>query len=74
MANAEIKLQDELEGLCIYQLKAGRDFANVKTYTNLIRNKIFDFAAQMRNFVYVIADIDTKECVVIDAARATLGG
>jgi len=35
--------------------------------TNPIQNKIFDFAIDMKNIFYIIADLETRKCVVIDA-------
>jgi len=46
-----------MENLYFKQLLAGRDFA-----------KDSPFAGQMENFVYLIGDLRTKECVVVDAA------
>src|SRR5437016_3556473 len=41
----------------IKQLLAGRDFARAD-----------EFAGQMANFVYVIGDEETRECMVVDPA------
>lgn len=44
-------------GIFIKQLLAGRDFARAD-----------DFAGQMANFVYLIGDEETRECLVVDPA------
>ncbi|MFL6214268.1 MAG: MBL fold metallo-hydrolase [Blastocatellia bacterium] len=44
-------------GIFVKQLLAGRDFARADR-----------FAGQMANFVYLIGDDETRECVVIDPA------
>jgi hydroxyacylglutathione hydrolase len=44
-------------GIYIKQLLAGRDFAQADV-----------FAAQMANFIYLIGDSDTRECMVVDPA------
>lgn len=66
MANAAIKLEDRDSGLFTLQLLAGRDFA-VGRSIYPIQNKIFDFATAMKNFIYLIADTESRECVVVDA-------
>ncbi|RKP24643.1 beta-lactamase-like protein, partial [Syncephalis pseudoplumigaleata] len=66
VANARIKLEDEQSGLFIRQLLAGRDYAMSKSLRP-IQNKIFEFAVAMRNFIYLIADTNTRKCVIVDA-------
>lgn len=44
-------------GVFLKQLLAGRDFARAD-----------QFAGQMANFVYVIGDTETRECMVVDPA------
>ena len=48
-----------MEKLYFRQLLAGRDFGQ--------HNPV---AAQMQNFVYLIGDAETRECVVVDPAWA----
>lgn len=50
----------------IYALEPGQDIC-LHTKTNPIQNKIFDFAIEMKNIIYIIADLETRKCVVIDA-------
>ncbi|KAI9597026.1 hypothetical protein BDF19DRAFT_435582 [Syncephalis fuscata] len=66
VANAQIKLEDQESGLFTLQLLAGRDYAVIKSLRP-IQNKIFEFAGVMRNFIYLIADRDTRDCVIVDA-------
>jgi hypothetical protein len=47
-------------------LEPGQDIC-LHTKTNPIQNKIFDFAIEMKNIIYIIADLETRKCVVIDA-------
>jgi len=44
-------------GIYVKQLLAGRDFATADS-----------FAAQMANFIYLIGDTQTRECMVVDPA------
>ncbi|CAB5386108.1 unnamed protein product [Rhizophagus irregularis] len=57
--NQDMKLE-------IYALEPGKDIC-LHTKTNPIQNKIFDFAIDMKNIIYIIADLETRKCVVIDA-------
>jgi glyoxylase-like metal-dependent hydrolase (beta-lactamase superfamily II) len=66
MTTAETKLEDARLGLFIMQLLSGREIALQKSIRP-IQNKIFEFATNMRNFIYIIADTDTRDCVVVDA-------
>jgi len=52
--------------LGIYALEPGKDIC-LHTKTNPILNKVFGIAADMKNIIYVIADLKTRKCVVIDA-------
>ncbi|CAI2189187.1 11738_t:CDS:2 [Funneliformis geosporum] len=62
-----LTLKDNQEmNLAIYALIPGRDIC-LHTITNPIQNKIFDFAKDMKNIIYIIADLDTRKCVVVDA-------
>ncbi|KAJ2308447.1 hypothetical protein IWW55_000430 [Coemansia sp. RSA 2706] len=66
---ARIMAQNDDMGLRVVQLLAGRDFAQRPRGALLhpIRTRIFEFAAAMQNYVYAIADADTRKCVVVDA-------
>ncbi|PIA12912.1 Metallo-hydrolase/oxidoreductase [Coemansia reversa NRRL 1564] len=54
-------------GLRVVQLLAGRDFARRPRGVHPIRTRIFEFAACMQNYVYAIADVDSRKCVIVDA-------
>ena len=58
-------------GLTILQLLPGRDIATDRNFLNPIQNRIYEFAKQMRNIIHVVADNDTKQCIVVDAASAS---
>ncbi|KAJ2448918.1 hypothetical protein EV183_005181 [Coemansia sp. RSA 2336] len=66
---ARIMAHNEDMGLRVVQLLAGRDFAQRPRGALLhpIRTRIFEFAVAMQNFVYLIADADTRKCIVVDA-------
>jgi hydroxyacylglutathione hydrolase len=49
-------------GIFVHQLLAGRDFARSD-----------HFAGQMANFVYLIGDEETRECMVVDPAWDVMG-
>ncbi|CAO3629585.1 unnamed protein product [Cunninghamella echinulata] len=60
--------KDNLEmGIKILQIQPGQDIALDRHFRNPIQRKIFDFAKQMKNIIYAVVDIDTKQCVLVDA-------
>ncbi|ORX81145.1 Metallo-hydrolase/oxidoreductase [Basidiobolus meristosporus CBS 931.73] len=71
-AKAKLMHEEDVEGFITIQLLAGRDIANTASY-NPIQNKIFEYAAEMRNFIYLIVDKETRECVVVDACWDATG-
>ncbi|KAI9498839.1 beta-lactamase-like protein [Zychaea mexicana] len=56
-------------GLNIVQIMPGRDIAIKRNFHKPIQNRIYEFAQVMRNIIYIVADLETKHCVVVDAAR-----
>ncbi|CAM6081866.1 unnamed protein product [Calypogeia fissa] len=58
--------QEAVDGLYFRQLLPARDFC--LSPTNIVERQIFSSAEQMQNFVYLIGDAKTRECVVVDAA------
>ncbi|KAJ1883181.1 hypothetical protein H4R99_000877 [Coemansia sp. RSA 1722] len=64
---ARILAQNEAMGLRVVQLLAGRDFAVRPKGLHPIRAAVFRFAQGMQNFVYLVADAQTRKCVVVDA-------
>jgi hypothetical protein len=56
-------------GFQVLQLIPGRDICIERSIKNPIQNRIYEFAQIMRNIIYVIVDIDTKHCIVVDAVR-----
>ncbi|KAJ2121539.1 hypothetical protein IW147_004159 [Coemansia sp. RSA 720] len=66
---ARIMAQNDEMGLRVVQLLAGRDYALRPRGPLLhpIRTRIFEFAVAMQNYVYLIADADTRKCIVVDA-------
>ncbi|KAI8388259.1 beta-lactamase-like protein [Radiomyces spectabilis] len=67
IAKAVIEKDNHSMGLSILQLIPGRDIAIERHFRNPIQNRIYEFAHFMRNIIYVVADEDTKQCVVVDA-------
>jgi glyoxylase-like metal-dependent hydrolase (beta-lactamase superfamily II) len=61
-----------IKGLSVIQLLPGRDIA-ISRRLSPIQNKINQFAIEMRNFIYIIADTDSRQCVVVDACWDTAG-
>ena len=63
---SRVKLAREgAEGFYFRQLLPGRDIA--VSPTNAVEMQIFAAAKQMQNFIYLVGDARTRECVVIDA-------
>ncbi|KAK9711273.1 hypothetical protein K7432_007957 [Basidiobolus ranarum] len=58
--------EDIEKGLMIIQLSPGKDIA-VPNAFHPIQNKIFEYAIEMRNFVYIIADVVSRLCIIVDA-------
>jgi glyoxylase-like metal-dependent hydrolase (beta-lactamase superfamily II) len=50
------------------QLLPGEDIALVKDSTSETDQEIFNMAKDMANYIYLIGDAATKECVVVDGA------
>ncbi|KAI8865502.1 Metallo-hydrolase/oxidoreductase, partial [Ramicandelaber brevisporus] len=65
-------------GMFVMGLRAGRDFALVPhgfmaNALAPVRSRVLSFAVEMRNLVWVIADVVTGQCVVIDACWDVAG-
>ncbi|KAJ8323618.1 hypothetical protein QVD99_007214 [Batrachochytrium dendrobatidis] len=61
----QVQVGDLANGLVIHQLFPGREICK-KSMMNPIQSLVFDFATKMRNFIYLIVNADTKECLVVD--------
>ncbi|KAI8922995.1 beta-lactamase-like protein [Entophlyctis helioformis] len=61
----EDRIADKAKGLAIYQLYPGRDICH-KSLMAPIQGLVFDFAMQMNNFLYIIANTDSRTCLVVD--------
>lgn len=48
------------------QLAPGKDIALGSEAKGPIEQMVFSFAKQMANFIYLVGDADTRECVVVD--------
>ncbi|KAI9102613.1 beta-lactamase-like protein [Phlyctochytrium arcticum] len=62
----KILLDDAGQGFAIHQLAPGTDLCQ-KSFMTPIQNMIFEYAVQMRNFIYIIENVASKECLVVDA-------
>ncbi|CAG8583848.1 8806_t:CDS:2 [Diversispora eburnea] len=70
IAKALVLKENEYMGLTIHTLVPGQDICISRKKSikiNPIQNKIFEFAVEMKNLIYVIVDNQSKKCVVIDA-------
>jgi len=64
-----------LAGLAVHPLLPGRDICvNKNALVTPVQTKIFDCAIDMKNIIYVVADIETRKCVVIDAVSVIFKG
>jgi glyoxylase-like metal-dependent hydrolase (beta-lactamase superfamily II) len=52
----------------VHQLLSGRDVARDRR-----GNVVHQFAAQMQNYMYVVADVSSRRCVLVDAAWDVAG-
>ncbi|KAJ1679652.1 hypothetical protein EV182_001606, partial [Spiromyces aspiralis] len=64
---ARLTTKNEAMGLRVIQLLPGRDICHKVPGLHFIRNKIYQFATSMQNYIYIIVDIDTKICIIVDA-------
>ena len=60
-------------GVYFRQLSPGRDICVSAKSGNFMESQIFNAACQMKNYVYVVGDAATRECVVIDACWDVVG-
>eukprot|EP00899_Mesostigma_viride_P002849 jgi/Mesvir1/12565/Mv18451-RA.1 len=60
------EIRDEQHGFYFRQLSPGEDFC--LQASNFIEQQVFSSAIQMKNFIYLVGDARTKECVVVDPA------
>jgi glyoxylase-like metal-dependent hydrolase (beta-lactamase superfamily II) len=54
------------ERFLFHQLLVGRDVAVPEQATGAQQRAVFNFARQMQNFMYLVGDAVTRECVVVD--------
>ncbi|TPX63717.1 hypothetical protein SpCBS45565_g06382 [Spizellomyces sp. 'palustris'] len=66
LTKTKIILKDASMGLALHQLAPGRDLCQ-KSFMTPIQNMIFEYAVQMRNFIYFVENLASKECLVVDA-------
>ncbi|KAI9273519.1 beta-lactamase-like protein [Helicostylum pulchrum] len=67
LQRALIEKDNEMMGVRIIQLVCGKDIAIQKSVLNPIQNKLFEFASHMKNIIHVIVDIESKQCILVDA-------
>lgn len=64
-----IEKDNDLMGIKIIQLVSGKDIAIAKSVLNPIQSKLYEFAAHMKNIIYVVVDTESKKCIIVDAVR-----
>lgn len=69
LQRALIEKDNEMMGVRIIQLVCGKDIAIQKSVLNPIQNKLFEFASHMKNIIHVIVDIESKQCILVDAVK-----
>jgi len=67
ISTIEILLRNEELGIKIYQLVPGYDICVKKSIFKPIQYILFSYALQMQNYIYILADVKTKQCLLIDA-------
>ncbi|KAJ3328924.1 hypothetical protein HDU76_009022 [Blyttiomyces sp. JEL0837] len=66
IARVTIHQKDASMGLVLHQLLPGRDICS-KSFLAPIQNLIFDFAVQMRNYIYFVGNAASREVMIVDA-------
>ncbi|KAI8092335.1 beta-lactamase-like protein [Gilbertella persicaria] len=67
VSKALIARDNHAMGIKIVQLVSGRDIAFEKSVLNPIQSKLYEFASHMKNIIHIIVDIQTKNCILVDA-------
>ncbi|KAI8139832.1 beta-lactamase-like protein [Fennellomyces sp. T-0311] len=67
IARALLEKDNVAMGLNIVQIMPGKDIAIKRSFHKPIQNRIYEFAQMMRNIIYIVADEETKHCIVVDA-------
>ncbi|ORZ22154.1 beta-lactamase-like protein [Absidia repens] len=67
LEKAVLERDNEAMGIRIMQIQPGQDIAMERHLRNPIQRRIYDFAKHMKNIIYAVVDLDTKQCVVVDA-------
>ncbi|KAJ3157454.1 hypothetical protein HDU86_003346 [Geranomyces michiganensis] len=63
----ETMRDDERLGFRLHQLSPSNGDLCAKLFLAPIQNMIFSYARQMKNFIYLCENINTSECLVVDA-------
>ncbi|KAI9351384.1 beta-lactamase-like protein, partial [Obelidium mucronatum] len=68
ITRAKIHLEDDNSGLIFQQISVARgDICTARSVLAPIQNALFDFARNMRNFIYFVGDKESREVMVVDA-------
>ncbi|KAI9203905.1 beta-lactamase-like protein [Polychytrium aggregatum] len=59
--------EDDRMGFRLHQLSVGRHICEKRAFFAPIQNLIWDYALQMKNYIYIIEHKASKECLVVDA-------
>jgi glyoxylase-like metal-dependent hydrolase (beta-lactamase superfamily II) len=66
VSRTQIYIRDSQMGIVIHQLTPGREICNSKSIFAPIQSMVFDFAYQMRNIIHVIANLSSRQAMIID--------
>ncbi|KAI8920823.1 beta-lactamase-like protein [Powellomyces hirtus] len=67
LTKAKIKMEDRSLGLCLHQLSPGcGDICSSHSFSP-VRNLVYSYARKMGNYIYLIENIASKECLLVDA-------
>lgn len=67
-----IEKDNDFMGIKIIQLVSGKDIAIAKSVLNPIQSKLYEFAAHMKNIIYIVVDTDSKKCIIVDAVSTCI--
>lgn len=66
LIKAKAFMQDKADGLFVHQLALGKELGK-KGWFSPIQNIIFDYGIQLKNWIYIIEHVESRQCIVVDA-------
>ncbi|KAL1918473.1 uncharacterized protein VTP21DRAFT_3133 [Calcarisporiella thermophila] len=67
LSKALMQRDNRRMGFAIEALLPGRDIALERSFTSPVQNRVFEYAEMMKNLIYIVADLATRECIAVDA-------